>query len=190
MIIDTHAHVVPGSLIEALRAEKRIFPSVRLLAEGGATRMAFAGEPPTRPIAPRLSDLADRGQWLAQQRIDHQVVGGWTDVYGYELPGEEGADWARFFNEHLRKDADALAALTPLATVPLQTGGLAARVLEEALDAGFDGAMIGTQPKGAGAIWTIPSSIRSGRWRRRAMRRSFCTRCTSAATTALEPMTC
>jgi aminocarboxymuconate-semialdehyde decarboxylase len=150
VIIDTHAHVVPASLIETLRAEPRIFPSVRLIAEGGTTRMAFAGEAPTRPIAPRLSDLDDRKQWLARQKIDHQVVGGWTDVYGYDLPGEEGADWARFLNEHLRKDADALVALTPLATVPLQNGALAARVLEEAIDAGFKGVMIGTQPKGLG----------------------------------------
>jgi aminocarboxymuconate-semialdehyde decarboxylase len=150
VIIDTHAHVVPGSLIETLRAEPRIFPSVRLVADGGTTRMAFAGEAPTRPISPRLSDLDDRKQWLAQQKIDHQVVGGWTDVYGYELPGEEGADWARFLNEHLQKDADALGALTPLATVPLQNGALAARVLEEAIDAGFKGAMIGTQPRGLG----------------------------------------
>jgi len=150
MIIDTHAHVVPASLIEVLRAERRIFPSVRLLAEGEATRMTFAGEAPTRTISPRLSDLQTRKEWLMQRKIDHQVVGGWTDVYGYELPGDEAADWARFLNEHLRKDADALAALTPLATVPLQNGTLAARVLEEALDAGFTGAMIGTQPKGVG----------------------------------------
>jgi aminocarboxymuconate-semialdehyde decarboxylase len=150
LIIDTHAHVVPSSLIETLRAEHRIFPSVRVIAEGSTSRIAFAGEAPTRPISPRLSNLEDRRDWLARQKIDRQVVGGWTDVYGYELPGEEGADWARFLNEHLRKDADALAALTPLATVPLQNGALAARVLEEALDAGFAGVMIGTQPKGVG----------------------------------------
>ena len=170
MIIDTHAHVVPASLIETLRAEPRIFPSVRLIAEGGTTRMAFAGEAPTRPIAPRLSELDDRKQWLARQKIDHQVVGGWTDVYGYELPGEEGADWARFLNEHLRRDADALVALTPLATVPLQNGALAARVLEEAIDAGFKGVMIGTQPKGVGGnlddaeldpFWEIASARRA-----------------------------
>ena len=35
MIIDTHAHVVPGSLIETLRSERRLFPSVRLLREAG-----------------------------------------------------------------------------------------------------------------------------------------------------------
>src|SRR5260370_32152343 len=80
VIIDTHAHVVPGSLIETLRAEPRIFPSVRLIAEGGTTRMAFAGEAPTRPIALRLSDLDDRKQWLPRQKIHHQGVGGLTDL--------------------------------------------------------------------------------------------------------------
>jgi aminocarboxymuconate-semialdehyde decarboxylase len=170
MIIDTHAHVVPGSLIETLRTERRIFPSVQLIAEDGTVRMAFAGEAPTRPIMPRLSDLEDRKEWLARQKIDHQVVGGWTDVYGYELAGEEGADWARFLNEHLLKQTTSLAALTPLATVPLQNGPLAARVLEEALDAGFNGAMIGTQPKGVGGnlddaeldpFWEVASARRA-----------------------------
>ena len=50
----------------------------------------------------------------------------------------------------MAKDAAALPALSALATVPLQDGALAARVLEEALDAGFKGAMIATQPKGTG----------------------------------------
>jgi len=98
MIIDTHAHVVPGSLIETLRTERRLFPSVRRLPNASTIRMAFAGETPARPIAPRLP--APR--------------------------------------------------TTPLATVPLQDGALAARVLEEALDNGFKGGMIGIQPKGVG----------------------------------------
>jgi aminocarboxymuconate-semialdehyde decarboxylase len=156
MIIDTHAHVVPGSLLDALKSEKRLFPSVRL-HQGAAPRMEFADGGPGRPIQPRLADLAQRRDWLAQARVDHQLVGGWTDVYGYELPGEEGADWARFYNEHMQRDAAALPALTALATVPLQDGTLAARVLEEALDAGFKGAMIATQPKGVGGNLDDPS---------------------------------
>jgi aminocarboxymuconate-semialdehyde decarboxylase len=156
MIIDTHAHVVPDSLIADLRAERRLFPSVRLAAEDAAPRMIFAGTAPTRPISPRLRDLSGRRDWLAGAGIDHQLVGGWTDVFGYELPAEEGADWARFFNGHLRRDAAALTALKPLATVPLQNGALAARVLEEALDSGFHGAMIATQPKGAGGVLDDP----------------------------------
>src|SRR5215208_5439828 len=144
-------------MLDALRSEIRLFPSVRLHSEGGAPRLAFAGGAPGRPIQPRLYDLAQRSEWLKQARVDHQLVGGWTDFYGYELPGPEGADWARFYNEHMARDAAALASLTALATVPLQDGALAARVLEEALDAGFKGAMIATQPKGIGGNLDDPS---------------------------------
>jgi aminocarboxymuconate-semialdehyde decarboxylase len=156
MIVDTHAHVVPGSLLDTLRREPRLLPSVKL-HDAATPRMEFAGGGPGRPIQPRLHDLAQRRDWLKQARVDHQLVGGWTDVYGYELPAAEGADWARLYNEHMAKDAAALDALSALATVPLQDGVLAARVLEEALDAGFAGAMIATQPKGVGGNLDDPS---------------------------------
>src|SRR2546430_11660231 len=120
-------------------------------------RLKFAEGGIGRPIQPGMWDLAERRDWLKQARVDGQLVGGWTDVYGYDLPGEEGADWARFYNEHMQKDAAALNSVFPLATVPLQDGTLAARVLEEALDAGLHGAMIATQPKGAGGKLDDPS---------------------------------
>src|SRR5579885_688074 len=170
MIIDTHAHVVPQSLLAALRSESRLFPSVRLDDSGPAPRMVFGGGAPGRPIQPRLYDLGQRGDWLKAAHVDHQLVGGWTDVYGYELASEEGADWARFYNEHMPRDAAALPSLSALATVPLQDGRLAARVLEEALDAGFKGAMIATQPKGVGGnlddpaldpFWAVASARRA-----------------------------
>ena len=41
MIIDTHAHVVPASLLDALRTEKHLFPSVKL-HDAAAPRMEFA----------------------------------------------------------------------------------------------------------------------------------------------------
>ena len=156
MIIDTHAHIVPGSLIETLRNERRLFPSVKL-HDGSMPRMEFAGAGPGRPIQPRLWDLAQRRDWLDQAHVDRQLVGGWTDVYGYDLPGAEGADWARLYNEHMCRDAAGPTPLTALATVPLQDGALAALVLEEALDAGFKGAMIATQPKGVGGNLDDPS---------------------------------
>ncbi|MBV9824290.1 MAG: amidohydrolase [Alphaproteobacteria bacterium] len=157
MIIDTHAHVVPGTMLEALRGQPRLFPSVKLHQNSPAPRLEFAEGGPGRPIQPRLHDLGQRGEWLKQARVDHQLVGGWTDVYGYDLPPVEGADWARFYNEHIAKDAAALPVLTALATVPLQDGALAAKVLEEALDAGFRGAMIATQPKGIGGNLDDPA---------------------------------
>ena len=156
MIIDTHAHTVPGTLLGALRAERRLFPTVRIDDGGTMPRIDF-GAGPGRPIQPRLSDLGQRRAWLKDARVDHQLVGGWTDVYGYDLPPQEGADWARFYNEHMARDAASLPALSMLATVPLQDGALAAAVLEEALDAGFHGAMIATQPKGVGGNLDDPS---------------------------------
>src|SRR5438874_12058590 len=143
MIIDTHAHTVPGTMLDALKSEKRLFPSVRLHADGPMPRLEFAGGGIGRPIQPRLWDLAQRRDWLRKARVDGQLIGGWTDVYGYELPAAEGADWARFYNEHMRKDAAALNSVFPLATVPLQ----------------------GSRPsrRGSAAISTTLRSTRSGK---------------------------
>lgn len=156
MIIDAHAHFVPSTLIETLRAERRLFPSVKVLEDTGGVRMAFAGQEPTRPVSPKLSDIEQRKTWLAGQRIDRQIVGGWLDMFGYELPPDEGADWCRFMNEQMLSGARQLDALAPLACVPLQSGALAAAVLEEALAAGFHGVIIGTQPKGLGGTLDDP----------------------------------
>src|SRR2546421_13033877 len=98
MIIDTHAHPRPGTMLEALKSEPRLFPSVRLYADGPMPRLEFADGGAGRPIQPRLWDLAQRRDWLQKARVDGQLVGGWTDVYRYELPAAEGADWGPFYN--------------------------------------------------------------------------------------------
>jgi aminocarboxymuconate-semialdehyde decarboxylase len=33
-----------------------------------------------------LSDVAAHTAWMDQQGIDRQVIGGWVDMFGYELP--------------------------------------------------------------------------------------------------------
>ena len=43
MIIDCHAHLVPPALLDAVRADKASFPSVKLIEEGGSLGFAFAG---------------------------------------------------------------------------------------------------------------------------------------------------
>ncbi len=152
MIIDCHAHLVPPALLDAIRAEKDKFPSVKLIEEGGSLGFAFAGNKPTRPVSKPLSDIAGRLQWLDTNGIERQVVGGWLDMFGYEIPAEEGARWSRLINAHLAKAAKEQPRFIPLATVPLQHGGRAAEVLKEAHGQGFKGAMIGTQPKGKGGV--------------------------------------
>ncbi len=157
MIIDCHSHLVPASLLDAVRKEAGMFPSLRLIEDGGSVGFAFAGGKPTRPVAKPLVDIAGRLAWMDTQGIDRQVVGGWLDMFGYELPATEGERWSRLANEHLKGLADREPRLIPLATVPMQDGARAAHELRAAHAAGFRGAMIGTQPKGVGGVLDDPA---------------------------------
>jgi aminocarboxymuconate-semialdehyde decarboxylase len=168
MIIDVHAHFLPRLMLERFDAERQAFPGVELARDDKGARFRFPGADWTRPVAPRLSDLADRRKWMDDNGIDHQLVGGWMDVYGYELAPAEGLAWSRFANRCMK---DALASekrFTPLATVPLQDGRLAAQMLEEAMAEGFGGAMIGTLPAGKldhaslDPFWEAASRLQAG----------------------------
>jgi aminocarboxymuconate-semialdehyde decarboxylase len=151
MIVDCHAHLVPPELLAAIRKDAAKFPNVRLIEDGGSLALAFAGGKPTRPVSKPLSDIAGRVAWMAKQGIDRQVVGGWVDMFGYELPGAESEAWSRLANDALLAAAKAEPRFVPLVTVPLGDGARAAGVLKAAIAAGFPGAMIGTLPRGVGS---------------------------------------
>jgi aminocarboxymuconate-semialdehyde decarboxylase len=152
MIIDSHAHLAPPDLLTAIARDKAKFPSVRVIEEGGSLAFAFAGGNPTRPVSKPLSDLAARLAWMDKQGVGAQVVGGWVDMFGYELPSAEGESWSRLINDTLISTAKSNPRFIPLATVPLQDGARAASVLKAAIDAGFPGTMIGTLPRGVGSV--------------------------------------
>ncbi len=151
MIVDCHAHLVPPELLAAIAKDAARFPNVRQIDDAGSLAFSFAGAKPTRPVSKPLSDIAGRVAWMAKQGIDRQVVGGWVDMFGYELTGAEGEAWARLANDCLLAAAKAEPRFVPLATVPLGDGARAASVLKDAVKAGFAGAMIGTLPRGAGS---------------------------------------
>lgn len=159
MIIDCHAHLVPPHLLDAIRTQAAQFPSVRLIEQDGSLGFSFAGGKPTRPVSKGLSDIPARLRQMDEQKIERQVNGAWLDMFGYEIPADEGARWSRLINEHLALAAKAESRFIPLATVPLQDGALAAEVLREAHGNGFKGAMIGTQPKGVGGVLDDPSLV-------------------------------
>jgi aminocarboxymuconate-semialdehyde decarboxylase len=148
IVIDIHAHFTPKSLFERFDEHRSKFPGVKVARDGKAVTLQFPGTEPTRPVMPRLSDLDDRRAWMDKNAIDHQLVGGWLDSFGYELPAKEGLAWSRYMNDCMWDALRDETRFTPLATVPLQDGRFAADVLGEALDKGFGGAMIGTLPKG------------------------------------------
>ncbi|MEK9723524.1 MAG: hypothetical protein VW405_08570, partial [Rhodospirillaceae bacterium] len=113
MIIDTHAHFTPQNLLKALVAEGGRFPNVELLEADGNYRLAFMGQTPTRPLSPKLRDSDMRLEWMDGQGVDCQVVGGWLDSFGYELPAEEGEAWSRFLNEYHMTGTAGVAGSSP-----------------------------------------------------------------------------
>ncbi len=151
MIVDCHAHLVPPDLLAAIRKDAARFPNVRQIEDSGSLALAFAGGKPTRPVSKPLSDIAGRVAWMQKNGIDKQVVGGWVDIFGYELPVTEAEAWARLTNDALLAASKAEPRFVPLATVPLGDGARAAAVLKDAVKAGFPGAMIGTLPRGVGS---------------------------------------
>lgn len=151
MIVDCHAHLVPPDLLVAIRKDAAKFPSVRQIEADGSLALAFSGGKPTRPVSKPLSDIPARLAWMTKNGIDRQVVGGWVDMFGYELPAPEAEAWARLANDVLLAAAKAEPRFVPLATVPLGDGARAAAVLKDAIRAGFRGAMIGTLPRGVGS---------------------------------------
>jgi aminocarboxymuconate-semialdehyde decarboxylase len=149
--IDVHAHHVPPEFLRRLReaAARRTFPHVQVEdVAGGGVRVKIADEPWTRPVAPGLRELGTRSERLARSAIVAQLNGGWTDLFGYSLPPDEGAAWSALLNDTLSESlAEASTAdvrYLPLATVPLQDGRLAALELARTARAGHPGAMIST----------------------------------------------
>jgi aminocarboxymuconate-semialdehyde decarboxylase len=156
MIIDSHAHLVPPSLLEAIRTDAARFPSVKAIEQDGSLAFAFAGGKPTRPVSKPLTDIAGRVAWMGKAGVDRQVVGGWVDMFGYELPPGEATAWAELINTHLAAAAKAEPKFVPLATVPLGNGEAAGAVLRAAVAQGFPGVMIGTLPRGVGSVLDAP----------------------------------
>lgn len=159
IVIDVHAHYIPQALYDRYESEKSKFPNAKVWKdEKGAWRMQFPGGEITRPISPNLTNLDHRRKWMDDNGIDHQLVGGWLDSFGYELPAGEGAAWSRFINACMKHQLANEPRFTPLGTVPLQDGKLAAEVLEEVMaDSAFGGVMIGTLPNGQGGNLDDPS---------------------------------
>ena len=156
MIIDVHGHLVPPDLLASIRKECNRFASLRVIEDGAGFALAFAGGKPSRPIMTGLSDVAARRAWMTKAGIDRQVVGGWPDWFGYELPAAEGEAWCRLFNAAQLAAAKADPCFVPLASVPMQDGGRAGTVLRAAMAAGFPGAMISTLPRGIGSVLDSP----------------------------------
>src|SRR5947209_5120286 len=145
VVIDAHSHFTPRAVIEALQRAPGSFPHIGLKDLGeGRFAFDFPEIPTTRPMQPRLWDIGAAHDWLDQNGIDVHVVGPWADIFGYTLPTDEGASWAKLVNEATLQALEGQKRFIPLAVVPLQSGEDAAKALEEAHGMGYRGLTIGT----------------------------------------------
>jgi aminocarboxymuconate-semialdehyde decarboxylase len=128
--IDIHAHFLPGAVAHDDVVQIGPFTS--------------------RPIPPGLAQLDQRLEQMDAQRMDLQVLSGWTELLAYDLPIELAAEFAEKHNAALAAaQARHPGRFLGLATVPLQDPGRAADVLARALELGLVGAQIGTHVAGA-----------------------------------------
>lgn len=170
--VDVHAHFVPRLLIERFAAHHASFPDVRMTGDSRNPSFQFPGGDATRPLNPKVADLDDRRAWMDEAGIDHQLLGLWTDIEGYELEARQGQAWSRLINDCMQEALRNEPRFSPLATLPLQDGQLAAEMLEDCLARGFAGAMIGTLPKGVSGgmlddpaldpFWEAASRLQAG----------------------------
>jgi len=133
---------------------------------------------PTRPVSKPLSDIAARLQWLDSNKIERQVVGRLLDMFGNELPAQEGARWSRLINTHLLQAAKEQPRFVPLATVPLPGRRARRRSAEGSPQSGFKGRDDRHPAEGQGAACsTIPRCCRFGRRQTALARSSSSIRC-------------
>jgi hypothetical protein len=122
MIIDTHGHLIPPDLLVTIHKETVRMPALRVIEEGGGLALAFGNAKPSRPIMKGLSDIAGRLAWMDKQGIDRQVVGGWPDWFGNDLPPAEGEMWCELINDALLSASRSQPRFVPLAALPMQDG--------------------------------------------------------------------
>ena len=138
MPIDVHAHYVPPQLIAAIKSRGGAI-GVRLApADGGKEALSFDYGFKVRPFFPRLVEpVAERHKWLDEQRIDHQIVGTWPDIFGYGLPREQCTAWHRMLNDTLAEwTADNAKRFSWISSVPLTDAEAAAAELERTVECG------------------------------------------------------
>jgi aminocarboxymuconate-semialdehyde decarboxylase len=149
LTIDVHAHYVPPQLIAEVRARGAEI-GVRLAGTPGGEALQFDYGFKVRPFFPRLIEpAATREAWLAQKRIDHQILGAWPDIFAYGLPEQQCAAWHRMLNDTLAAwCAQNAARFSWIASVPMPGAEAAATELERAIGLGAVGAIVASNVEG------------------------------------------
>jgi len=135
MPIDVHAHYVPLDILEPLAARAHDFGVSVVETPPGCQCLRFDYGLQIRPFFAKLVEpVAARLESMDRTGIDRQVLSIWTDIFGYALPGEQGARWHRLLNDSLARMCEREPArFSWLASGALPDAARAARELERAV---------------------------------------------------------
>ncbi|MEV6896595.1 amidohydrolase family protein [Amycolatopsis sp. NPDC051372] len=162
-VLDTHAHIVPPSLLAALEKAPACGFSARRTEKGWVVDVPGMGE--TRPIGARMNETGPRAGWRAQTGVATQVISPWMDIQSAFLEPPAARDWARTVNDAMAESVAELGGgTTALASVATDDGEQAAADLLEAWKRPeFTGVMLSTDPLTGSApheenfepLWTV-----------------------------------
>jgi aminocarboxymuconate-semialdehyde decarboxylase len=139
-VIDTHAHIVPLSLLTELSDTGVSGFSASRTDEGWVVSVPGMGD--TRPIRPRMIEPGPRRRYLSETGITRQILSPWMDIQsGRFAAAGEARSWTRRLN-------DAMCA----AAVELGTVALASVDLADGEQAAADLAELHARPEIAGVI--------------------------------------
>jgi aminocarboxymuconate-semialdehyde decarboxylase len=147
-VVDCHAHYIPESVIETIRARQR-FPGIEVQQGADGLRFAFPGLTLSPPAPVGISRLENFSAWMDQKGIDIQVLSPWTDLLGYTLDEEDAREWVGFLNDSLLEEVSGSNRFVTLAGIPLPHPGAAVAEIRRARSAGHVGIVIGTALPGA-----------------------------------------
>ena len=148
MIIDVHAHCIPGQFREWL-AESGPSVGAQVVDSEKGQSLRFDNGTQTGPQFgwDSLTDTAARISAMDRMAIDVQVLSGWIDLTGYEIEGAASLEYASAHNFALAAVQDEEPErFRSLATVPLQDPGLAVEAIKHAMiELGMAGVQIATK---------------------------------------------
>ncbi len=148
LVVDCHAHYIPDSVIDVLRAGQR-FPRIAISAAGEELRFTFPGQAMSPPAPARISSLPDFSGWLDRNGINIQILSPWTDLLGYTLEEREACRWVSFLNDSMISAVSGDDRFATLAGIPLPHPEVAVAEIRRAQSAGHVGVVIGTAAPGA-----------------------------------------
>jgi aminocarboxymuconate-semialdehyde decarboxylase len=147
IVVDCHAHYIPGGLIAAVGAGVR-FPGIKLRTTGEELRFSFPGLHESPPAPGSISRLGDFSAWLDRRGIDVQVLSPWTDLLGYTLAEDDARSWVSYLNDCMLAAVDGNGRFATLAGVPLPYPDACVAEIRRARSAGHVGVVIGTAAPG------------------------------------------